>query len=86
MEWGGDVRIYHAYKEFEANFPNALTAGTRVLKQFRGNGGNGIFKIIPELNGNEITVIHAGNPDIPEFYKKEDFFKTFKKYFQIMVY
>lgn len=46
MEWGGDVRIYRSADEFRDRFPAALIAGApRVLKQYRGNGGNGVFRV-----------------------------------------
>ena len=45
MPWGSDVRLYRTPDELRRNLPDALLGGARVLKQYRGNGGNGVFKV-----------------------------------------
>lgn len=46
MEWGSDVRRYTSFDEFRQLLPQTLAEGKpRVLKQYRGNGGNGVFKV-----------------------------------------
>src|SRR5262245_56853997 len=46
LGWGTDTRLYSNFDEFCADFPNALgSAGPRVLKQNRGNGGIGVFRV-----------------------------------------
>ena len=46
LGWGADTYLYRAAAEFEAAFPARLkTAGPRVLKQNRGNGGQGVWKV-----------------------------------------
>ncbi len=46
MGWGSDVRLYATSDHFTRDFPTALTtSGSRVLKQCRGNGGNGVWKV-----------------------------------------
>src|SRR5260370_13100049 len=45
LGWGGDTHRYDSAESFRAEFPSRLqTAGTRVLKQNRGNGGQGVWK------------------------------------------
>ena len=44
--WGCDTHLYRSADELRRELPARLAAGgARVLKQYRGNGGNGIWKI-----------------------------------------
>lgn len=46
LGWGTDTRLYTSAAQFEAEFPRVLGAsGPRVLKQNRGNGGIGVFRV-----------------------------------------
>ena len=44
--WGGDVDLYRTPAEFSQRFPAWLgERGRAVVKQGRGNGGNGVWKV-----------------------------------------
>ena len=44
--WGAGTDLYPNMADFLDRFPRALASGTpRVLKQGRGNGGNGVWKV-----------------------------------------
>jgi hypothetical protein len=46
LGWGVDTHLYETAEQFKAEFPARLAdAGTRVLKQNRGNGGIGVWKV-----------------------------------------
>ncbi|HTA06946.1 MAG TPA: Cj0069 family protein [Streptosporangiaceae bacterium] len=46
LGWGTDTDLYSDAADFRARFPAALAKdGIRVLKQARGNGGNGVWKV-----------------------------------------
>jgi hypothetical protein len=46
LGWGTDTDLYQDAADFRARFPRALANdGVRVLKQARGNGGNGVWKV-----------------------------------------
>jgi hypothetical protein len=46
LGWGADTHLYRTAAEFAAAFPPRVqSAGPRVLKQNRGNGGQGVWKI-----------------------------------------
>jgi hypothetical protein len=48
LSWGTDTDLYRSWDEFRARFPARLHAGRpRVLKQNRGNGGLGVWKVTP---------------------------------------
>lgn len=44
--WGSDTLLYESFETFRHEFPGRLReSGTRVLKQYRGNGGQGVWKV-----------------------------------------
>lgn len=46
LGWGTDTHIYRTRADFAREFPERLaSAGPRVIKQNRGNGGQGVWKI-----------------------------------------
>lgn len=45
LPWGSDVRLYRTLDALGTGFPAALLSGPRVVKQYRGNGGNGVFRV-----------------------------------------
>src|SRR5205085_10936969 len=48
LGWGTDTHLYRDMAAFRAEFPALLhSAGPRVLKQNRGNGGQGVWKVEP---------------------------------------
>ena len=62
------------------SFPKILKAGgSRVLKQYRGNGGNGIFKVTNEAQGG-VNVIHATGQE-KRSMTWERFFEEFRPFF-----
>lgn len=45
MEWGCDTRLYSNMEQIRRELPISLASGkARVLKQYRGNGGDGVWK------------------------------------------
>jgi len=46
LGWGSDTYLYRSMEEFQTRFPPQLASGEpRVLKQHRGNGGIGVWKV-----------------------------------------
>src|SRR5262249_59647264 len=46
MSWGTDTRLYTTLEQLSRELPQCLAEGQpRVLKQYRGNGGNGVWKV-----------------------------------------
>jgi hypothetical protein len=70
LGWGTDTHLYRTLLAFREEFPQRLTAGPRVLKQNRGNGGQGVWKVerISEGAGANtgIRVLHAQRGSVPE--------------------
>ena len=61
LGWGTDTHRYDNAAMFRAEFPSRLRAsGPRVLKQNRGNGGQGIWKVEALPNSDtRVRVLHA---------------------------
>jgi hypothetical protein len=71
LGWGTDTHLYCTAGDFGVEFPSRLrSAGPRVLKRNRGNGGQGVWKaeLISELGGNAsvVRVLHAQRGSEPE--------------------
>jgi hypothetical protein len=45
MAWGSDCRLYRLPAEIRQQLPALLAAGPRVLKQHRGQSGEGVWKL-----------------------------------------
>ena len=80
-EFGGDTKLYHSFDDFKERFLNERP-GIRILKQYRGNGGDGVFKInTTELKSNKIVITHAKNGDEEKLVNLDGLFKMFESYF-----
>jgi hypothetical protein len=81
MSWGTDSHVYRTLREFRNELPDRLAAGeAKVLKQYRGMGGNGVWKV--ELAGEAIVQVqHAQGGSAPERMTLSDFFSRCQPYF-----
>lgn len=80
-EFGGDTKLYHSFNDFKERFLKDQP-GTRILKQYRGNGGDGVYKIdTSNFKNNKISITHAKNGNEEIVISVDDFFKMFESYF-----
>ena len=80
MSWSSDVHLYRTAEELRAQLPARLSAhGPVVLKQHRGMGGDGVWKV--ELDGAEVRVQHATRGSVPEVMPLPDFVQRCEPYF-----
>jgi hypothetical protein len=83
MECGSDVRIYSTFDNFKNGFPDTVKNGKpRVLKQFRGNGGDGVFKVrsFGDDSG-KVSVLHAKRGSSEQSISVDAFYEDFRRYF-----
>jgi hypothetical protein len=81
MDLGGDVRQYSSFDEFKERFLLS-SPQMRILKQYRGNGGNGVFKINTiNIKNNMIGITHASGDEGERVVTEADFFEQMKYYF-----
>src|SRR5262249_46317973 len=86
LGWGSDTRLYRNAREFRDHCPAELrAAGPRVIKQNRGNAGQGVWKVEwPEQKANiapVVTVLEARRGSMPETLPLEDFMARCEAYF-----
>ncbi|HVC53925.1 MAG TPA: Cj0069 family protein [Stellaceae bacterium] len=74
LGWGTDTALYRSAAEFAAGFPERLqTAGPRVVKRNRGNGGQGVWKVELLPGTGRVRVLQARRGSIPEELPLADF-------------
>jgi hypothetical protein len=82
LGWGTDTHLYRAAEAFREEFPLRLrTAGPRVLKQNRGNGGQGVWKVELFSDAAMVQVLHARRGSVPEVMPLGEFIKQCEAYF-----
>jgi len=83
LGWGADTHLYGSAREFREAFPARLAeSGPRVIKQNRGNDGQGVWKV--ERIGGEtdkIRVLHALRGSVPEELPLGSFLNRCEDYF-----
>jgi hypothetical protein len=86
LGWGTDTHLYRTPAEFRDSFPVRLAEGhARVLKQNRGNAGQGVWKVeranraaVPV-----VTVLEARRGSVPEEIALEIFMARCEKYLTV---
>jgi hypothetical protein len=86
LGWGTDTHLYLNVRTFREEFPLPLrSAGPRVLKQNRGNGGQGVWKIelmsAPTNDAAIVRILHARRGSVPEDMPLGEFMKPCEAYF-----
>jgi hypothetical protein len=86
LGWGTDTHLYRTVEDFNAAFPKTLwSSGPRVLKQNRGNGGHGIWKVESAANtareADIVTVLQALRGSVPEQLPLGEFMARCEPYF-----
>jgi hypothetical protein len=85
MGWGCDTHLYSTMDEMRRELPGRLSRGeVRVLKQYRGNGGDGVWKVaLAPSAPNEMFVHarHAKRGSLEETIPLSEFFRRCERYF-----
>ncbi|HEX4620001.1 MAG TPA: Cj0069 family protein, partial [Myxococcaceae bacterium] len=82
LSWGADTHLYRTLGEFRSEFPERLAAsGPRVLKQNRGNGGEGVWKVELIAPG-RVRVLHAPRGSVLEDIPLDAFIARCEAYFE----
>jgi hypothetical protein len=85
LGWGTDTHLYRTMAAFDEEFPPRLQSeGPRVLKQNRGNGGQGVWKVelISTAGTATVRVLEARRGSVPEDMALVDFMKLCETYFE----
>ena len=90
LGWGTDTHLYRTAGAFREAFPTRLQSrGPRVLKQNRGNGGQGVWRVelirsSDVVSGGHraiVRVLHARRSSVPEDMPLDDFMRRCEVYF-----
>jgi hypothetical protein len=84
MGWGCDTRLYPTAQALREALPQALAAGgPRVLKQIRGNGGDGVWKVERATPAPDapVRVRHAKRGSDEEAMPLDALLQRFEPYF-----
>jgi hypothetical protein len=86
LGWGTDTHLYPTVEDFHAAFPKTLwSSGPRVLKQNRGNGGLGVWKVEPAGRARAgtgiVSVLQALRGSVPEKLPLDAFIARCEPYF-----
>lgn len=82
LGWGTDTHLYETHTAFAVGFPACLAAfGPRVLKQNRGNGGIGVWKVEAADVGT-VRVQEAAGDTEPRALAIHAFVESFRPYFE----
>jgi hypothetical protein len=81
MSWGSDTHIYRTFDEFQTEFPQRLAEQSPlVLKQLRGMGGQGVWKV-ERVDGETLMTQHAAGGAEPEKTALTEFLAGCELYF-----
>jgi hypothetical protein len=83
MSWGCDTHLYSTAEDLREQLPLRLAEGKpRVLKQYRGNGGNGVWKVEKHPSDNTLVRMrHARRGSVEEDIPLDEFLQRCELYF-----
>lgn len=85
MGWGCDTHVYRTLEQMRRELPPRLAAGeARVLKQYRGHSGNGVWKVAlaaPAAGEPLVRARHAKRGSVEETMPLTEFFRRCEPYF-----
>ncbi|MBV9117507.1 MAG: Cj0069 family protein, partial [Acetobacteraceae bacterium] len=82
LGWGTDTHLYRTAEALRDELPNRLrSAGPRVVKQNRGNGGQGVWKVEASGPGDVVEVLEAARGGEPRSMTLAGFMETCAAYF-----
>lgn len=87
LGWGCDTHLYATMDQMRRELPARLASGeARVLKQYRGQSGDGVWKVAlaPTSSGEPLVhARHAKRGSIEETISLSEFFERCERYFAV---
>jgi hypothetical protein len=82
LGWGTDTHLYRSIEAFRDQFPPRMrSAGPRVIKQNRGNGGQGVWKVEAGRAAGTVSVLEARRGSEPRVVAIDGFLMSCAGYF-----
>lgn len=83
MGWGSDTHLHPDLESLRSVLPGLLSRGPRVLKQLRGNGGDGVWRVELAQGSTELVrVRHAKRGALEEVMPLAAAYGLFAPYFE----
>jgi hypothetical protein len=82
LGWGTNTFIYRSPQALSDEFPERLRTGPRVLKQNRGNDGEGVWKVERVNGSGAVRLLHARRDSVPFDLPLVEFLERCKPYFE----
>jgi len=87
LGWGTDTYLYRTPDELGESLSRLLPSGPRVVKQHRGNGGNGTWKVelirsASPADETTVQVLHAARDSVIEEMRLGAFVQRCRPYFE----
>ena len=80
LGWGCDTHLYRSARQLRDELPARLAAGPRVLKQYRGHSGDGVWKV-EQLPDGWVRARHAKRGSAEETLRLEALVERMAPYF-----
>lgn len=80
MSWSAPTHLYSSLEQLGTELPRRLEQGPLVLKQQRGMGGAGVWKV-ERRDAELLDVQHAASGGVPETVQLDDFVARCEPYF-----
>jgi hypothetical protein len=80
LGWGCDTHLYRSVRQLREELPARLDTGPRVLKQYRGHSGDGVWKVEAAPDG-LVRVRHAKRGAMEESLRLEALVERMAQYF-----
>ncbi len=82
LGWGTDTHLYRSFQDFRDQFPQRLrSGGPRVIKQNRGNGGQGVWKVEAAATGGLVSILEGRRGSEPRNVTLDEFMTSCERYF-----
>ena len=81
LGWGCDTHLYRSSLQLRDELPARLAAGPRVLKQYRGHSGDGVWRVELAPDG-RVRARHAKRDSVEETLRLEALAERMAPYFQ----
>jgi hypothetical protein len=80
LGWGCDTHLYRSARQLREELPARLAAGPRVLKQYRGHSGDGVWRVERAPDG-WVRAHHAKRGSVEETLRLEALAERMAPYF-----
>ena len=81
LGWGCETHLYRSARQLNDELPAHIAAGPRVLKQYRGHSGDGVWKVEAALDG-AVRIRHAKRGSVEETLSLEALAERMAPYFR----